>query len=504
MEPDEFIDKLDNALEGFEFAEAHEMVSGLDPSDFQDKHVKKALGLLRRKQRFSDLEAAAHTFSDYGKDNALVSRQRAQALIDQGRVDQALKVLGRMDQEVDDSDPEKPEVRGLLGRGFKQKYVDQGGADHLRAAIEAYERGWKERKGDYRWHGINVVALLNRAGRDAIDTHSELVEKQVAEQILREIDDLDQKALVWDYGTAMEASLALGREKDALKWAKQYVRHPAADAFELGSTLRQLKEVWQIKKGDVGGSLIPVIESELLQRRGGSITLAPDDARDINEMAFEAVYGPEGYVRLTWMENIFKASLAIVRIRHKNTGEAYGTGFVVAGEELHSDWGNDLVMLTNSHVVSDYTGDVPAVNPQYACAEFTRMPGKPCVALGEKLFHSPRNELDAWICQIKPPEEVAPLDLSFDPPLVAQPGDRPQRIFVIGHPLGGDMAISMFDNDLVGYEGPYVHYRSPTEGGSSGSPVLTRDLATFALHHGALKELEANEGVLLREIRNSI
>ena len=66
------------------------------------------------------------------------------------------------------------------------------------------------------------------------------------------------------------------------------------------------------------------------------------------------------------------------------------------------------------------------------------------------------------------------------------------------------MVVSLFNNDLVGYELPYVHYTSPTEGGSSGSPVLTRDLQTFALHHKTRPSLQANEGVLLDQIREQL
>ena len=46
--------------------------------------------------------------------------------------------------------------------------MSQGETEHLHFAIDAYTRDWEARKGDYRWHGINLVALLKRAERDGV------------------------------------------------------------------------------------------------------------------------------------------------------------------------------------------------------------------------------------------------------------------------------------------------------------------------------------------------
>ncbi len=102
------------------------------------------------------------------------------------------------------------------------------------------------------------------------------------------------------------------------------------------------------------------------------------------------------------------------------------------------------------------------------------------------------------------PENIKPLKPSFYPPTVSQTGEKPQRIYVMGHPKGGELAVSIYDNSLVAYENPYVHYRSPTEGGSSGSPVFTRKWNLFAVHHRALKGEQVNEGVLLEPIKEAL
>jgi hypothetical protein len=43
-----------------------------------------------------------------------------------------------------------------------------------------------------------------------------------------------------------EASIALGDKTEVLCWMRKYVRHPRADAFEIGSILRQVfTRQWQ-------------------------------------------------------------------------------------------------------------------------------------------------------------------------------------------------------------------------------------------------------------------
>ena len=66
--------------------------------------------------------------------------------------------------------------------------------------------------------------------------------------------------------------------------------------------------------------------------------------------------------------------------------------------------------------------------------------------------------------------------------------------------------MSLYGNDLVGYKLPYFHYKSPSDGGKgfSGSPVMSRDLDTFALHHKTRPSLEVNEGILFDQIREGI
>lgn len=498
MNAQTFLKNLNNLLNQGKFKKVGSLIENLVPTEFTDSEIKQTLNLLRKKRQFRNMEKAAYVFIANDFQLPLIRRQLAQSLIDQDRISQAIAVLDTVDKKTSLEDQEKPEILGLLGRAQKQLFVKSKQPEYLHRAIAAYKQGWDARKGDYRWHGINLIALQKRGVRDNIDQVDNSQSDDIARLILEEINT-QEHLQVWDYGTAMEASLALNNNQDTLSWAKKYVRHPEADAFELGSSLRQLREIWQIKDNNIVNALEPVFEYEILQRKGGAVSVTPDDISDTS--GFEAVYGNESFTHIRWLENMFKRLKSVARVFDKNSGQPYGTGFLIKASDLNSDWGNELVFVTNAHVVSDQPSDQAPLHPNLASAEFTQLPERPKIDFGKKRFYSPRYLLDVWICDITPSDELAALDVSLYPPLIADKGDKPQRVYVMGHPNGGDLVVSLYNNDLVGYQLPYVHYTSPTEGGSSGSPVLTRDLLTFALHHKTKPDLQANEGILLDQIR---
>jgi hypothetical protein len=503
MTADEILSMLERALDEYRFKDVGPILARINPSEFTDRQAKKALDLLRRKCLFSDMEKAAGMFFFAAHKAPVVRRQWAQALLDQNRVRQGLAALQNMADEVKLDPREGPEVRGLIGRAYKQLYINEGDKDNLVSAILAYREGWLAREGDYRWHGINLVALLARARQDGVDPKVSDSETEIAGQILNDIEDLGQNLQIWDYATAMESSIALDNEEEALKWARKYVKHPSIDAFELASTVRQMKEIWRLNKTEIGKQLLPVLEYELLQHEGGSLTLTTTSITD--KTGFEAVYGSEGSVHMVWMESLLRYSNSVARVFNSATGEPFGTGFLLRGSDLRQEWGEQLVLLTNAHVISENRADEAPLRPVDASVEFTRLPSRPKIKLGELLFSSSKVDLDVSVLRIEVPEHMTPLDISLYTPIIPQDGEKPQRIYVVGHPQGGELTVTLYDNSLVAYpEDRYVHYRSPTEGGNSGSPVFRRDLKAFAIHHKARDELQVNEGVLFEPIIQAI
>src|SRR5262245_8802858 len=166
MQPKEYLTELETALAQYRFKDVRALTDQIDPATFDLPQIKKALRLIRRKRLFADLEHAASLFGMAGKDDPVIRRQWCQSLLDQGRIVQALAALNLMFQKYSDEPVEGPEIRGLIGRAYKQLFIKDGDAESLKAAINAYRFDWEHRQGDYRWHGINLVSLLSRAQRD--------------------------------------------------------------------------------------------------------------------------------------------------------------------------------------------------------------------------------------------------------------------------------------------------------------------------------------------------
>ena len=326
MEPKQYFVELESALEKYRFGDVRTLTDQIEPASFDLSQIRKALSLIRRKRLFADLEHAASLFSMAGKEDSGIRRQWCQSLLGQGRVQQVLPTLKLMSQKYSDDPEEGPEIRGLIGRAYKQLFVANGNPESLRAAITAYRFDWERRQGDYRWHGVNLTALQSRAKRDGIRTDGGLDAAEIAQQIR---DDIEKQGAtgIWDYATSMEAAIAQKDEPTILALARKYIQHPDADAFELGSTLRQLKEIWCLEGTAIGNKLLPVLEYAVLQREGGTVRPMPV-GKVLDEEGFEAVYGPEGSVKLQWIDTLYGCCRAIGRIGNSATGDPAGTGFL--------------------------------------------------------------------------------------------------------------------------------------------------------------------------------
>src|SRR5687767_7403810 len=261
-EPSHSLKDLQRAVDTFDHPAAAELCDALIDSArsgtnvFPEGAAREALAILRRKRYFDLLQSVAEALIENGQTAPVVQRQYAQALIDQGQLTVAASLLRELGEETRKDPVEHAEARGLLGRVYKQQYVNtkaglaERRAGLLRDAVEAYYTVYLLDEPENYWHGINTVACVCRARHDRVRIDGAPDPEQIARAMLARfqtvgIDTLD----VWRLATAAEACLALGEYDDALRWTNRYVSkkdefgRPAADAFEIASTLRQLKEV---------------------------------------------------------------------------------------------------------------------------------------------------------------------------------------------------------------------------------------------------------------------
>jgi Trypsin-like peptidase domain len=483
------------------------------------RQAKSILGILRDNRRYPELVLVADALLGQGIEDAALRRQFAQGLADRDTPAAAAVVFRSLIADPTISEDERAEALGGLGRCYKDLYVmskDAGRRSrHLQLSLAAYQQAYQPNP-SLVWQGINVVALLSAAARERIGLADHVDPdrdaRRIAERILWLIDDgPDPDA--WAKATAIQACLALGDSEEALERAISFVEDRDADSFKIASTLRQLSEVWKLRTTTPpGDTLLPLLRSALLDQNGGTVQVAGEDLGptrpgQMSDDHLERVFGYDRYNTLTWYRNGLSRCRAVGQVQNLNE-YAIGTGFVVNGKSLHPAL-PDRVFITNSHVVPE------GLAPKEAIVLFRGLD----IDLAAQEFrvarlwwrHPSRSPgLDTAILELENvPDAIEPIPLAAHLPRLD--GNTPQRAYVIGHPRGlNQPQFSLQDNLLLDYDTTYVHYRSPTEPGSSGSPVFDNQWALIALHHsGAIDtprlnqhggSYAANEGIRLSAI----
>jgi tetratricopeptide (TPR) repeat protein len=511
--------RLRLALQRFDWEDADEVCRIIidrlpgETAPFPVQTARVLLQALRRKRRFAAMGLLAEAFLESGLRAAQIRRQYGQALIDQGMLSGAEPYLRELLQDPETSAAEKAEAHGLMGRIYKQRYVNEAG----KASAERAERNLQQSFDEYQscyntdpkantWHGINLVALLARAEKGKIALKGATDFRALALTILAVLDRKEEEATdglyAWDLATQMEAYVALGQFDQATKTANRYVLERDADDFEISSTLRQLIEVWQVNNEDPPGyKLLPILRAAKLKKEGGGVTVSVQEAR----RDLEKVFGSDGSVSLTWYQAGLSRGKSVCRIEMAD-GKGIGTGWLVKATDFFPTQPPRPLVLTNAHVVS--TTYASAIKPPGAWANFQMIEKR--VQLKSIVWSSPVEELDATFLDFAVDLPCEPMHLDPSPMQIADPAPR---MYIIGHPGGRDLEFSLNDNRLVACNSQKLHYRTPTENGSSGSPVFDSvGWEVVGLHHAGKSKMpklngpanefyEANEGIAILAIQ---
>jgi hypothetical protein len=503
--------ELAGALQAFDWARSRQIVEALverirgSAEPFPLAYVNRLLRRLRRKRRFADIMALAEALFAAGQAPARAQRHYAQALIDLGKLDGAESRLKTLTGDPATPEDERAEARGLLGRVAKERYLQQGGAADLERAIETYLAAYDAVSSpeDRLWPGINAAALLARA----TSANRPRVEK-IARELLSAIDRLEEKSSgdppAWGVATAMEAWVALGNTERAEQRAVEYAGCCDADAFEFASTLRQMEQVWQLRNSDddpLGSRVLPVLKAALLRSQGGEVTVVPKEAR----RDLEKNFGADRFNTVKWYQDGLDRCRSVARI-DKPSGAGHGTAWVVDSRDFFPSQPGRKLLLTNAHVVYPQPYE-DAIFPEDATAGFqtsgARFQVKGVVWCSQSV--------DASFLELDGTPDAEPLPIYQRPVRMTMPASR---VYVIGHPNGGELVFSLQDSQMVACNTELLHYRTPTEGGSSGSPVFEAvGWRVVALHHAGsetmkrlddpAKTYEANEGIAMVCLREA-
>ncbi|MFC9822766.1 trypsin-like serine peptidase [Streptomyces erythrochromogenes] len=238
--------------------------------------------------------------------------------------------------------------------------------------------------------------------------------------------------------------------------------------------------------------------NRLLERGGIPPTAA------VESVHAEALDGPETLERVigltkdlqpwSFLPRGARAAATVARISILRGGleRPHGTGFLVSPR----------LLLTNHHVLPDpetarrcfleFNAQVTIDNAPDAAIRFT---------LDPDTFFTADRHLDYALVAVAPAADGGLAGEKFGwNRLSIQQGKLVQNepVNVIGHPMGRLKEIALRDNALVQRLDDFLHYRTDTEPGNSGSPVFNDQWEVVALHHMGVPNTDA-QGRILRK-----
>jgi Trypsin-like peptidase domain len=427
-----------------------------------------------------------------------------QALIELGATNTAQRVITQL---LTHTEPEATASRGALaarlGRMQKDDWVDTGDSATLVGAIRSYLDA-SQHGADPLWAGVNVVALRAAAARRGIDDG--VTDAPAVDQLLALAATAPLPRSAWSLATELELRLARG-EKDTLPTLlSQLFDAPEASPFVYGSMSRQLLEIWELDPSD---PLLVMLGERTLASGTGEVVL-PTTAE-----GYEKTFGTEYPIAIdVYLRGVERARSVGILLR----GGSFpvGTVFALDGAVLHPSLADRIVLVTNEHVIPD-----PAVENGTQAAEVEAhfdapVPGENSASLAFKglraIWHSPRKELDVTLLLSDDPaaQQLTGLPVADMLPPVRDGA----YVYIVGHPLGGKLQLSIRGNDLLDHDGTTLHYLAPTKEGSSGSPVFDENWGVIGVHHkgsdqlpalhGATRTYPGNEGHSIAAIRDAL
>jgi hypothetical protein len=554
---------LRKALEEFDWDEVERLCDSLiqyarglaDP--YPADKAKETLTLLRDYRRFRELKTVGAFLLETGQRALVVQKLYAQALIDLDEFPAAEAVVKGLKADAKGKDSEQhQEAHGLLGRLYKQRYV-YGAAkniartDDLVRATEFYLGEYQGNR-DNVYLGVNALALLVRAKNDNVRIPDAPDPKKIAKALIKKVEAKGRSADYWDCASAMEASLALGDPEVTHLWLSRAVkglvnsppgkpkttkktarkkkgsvsidararqRLANASAFAIAGTIRQLQQIWRLDPGKPpGADIIRGLWSALLCTNGGvDVQLTAAELAATAGAAYEAAFNQDRWVPIKWFKLGAQCALSVVRIRNKRTDELQGTGFIVHGRALHPRLPDEPVLVTNSHVISarDDVHNHPDYHPLWASQVEVVLDASGGTVAPEVsvLWESPPKLEDTTILRFKTPLAVEHrVDYEVHARQLPQGGGT--RIYAMGYPRGAALSFSFHNSRLLEMNKQYLRYRTPTEHGSSGSPLFDNDWRLVGVHHFSSKELPSlrnpaekypgNQGVWIGRIRQAL
>ncbi|GGX36538.1 trypsin-like serine peptidase [Streptomyces lomondensis] len=286
---------------------------------------------------------------------------------------------------------------------------------------------------------------------------------------------------------------------------EEFRRHAADAARRYGESATERERV---EERLAAGALFPdapetlAVRAERILDRGG---LSPSAV--VSSIHAEALDLPEANERIINLSNELQAwsflprgtraagTVARITVRHAGREIPHGTGFLVSPR----------LLMTNHHVLPDagfagrcfleFNAQVTIENVPDSVVRMEFDPGT---------FFTADRRLDFALVAVAPAVDGRLPGETFGwNRLSAQAGKQVigERVNIIGHPNGRLKEIALRDNTLLVRLDDFLHYKTDTEPGNSGSPVFNDQWEVVALHHSGVPKTDTQGRVLRKDGR---
>ncbi|EPX85131.1 S1 family peptidase [Salipiger mucosus] len=483
--------------------------------------VASLMKTCRSRRGFAQMRELAEIFA--ALDDPRIWLFQCQARIDMGDLRLAVHRLHRLLHLVGRDRKLTSEVLGLLGRAQKQEFVLRSAAGDaeaaevaLRAAMHHYAEGYAH---DPAWHGANLAALAWRAEREgfALDDSA----AAIGARLVADMEALADPS-AWDVAARAQGHMAQGDWRQGrLDYTDYFYRLEEAEgqpaAFHIYGDLRQLSEIWL---GDGPGGEGPAKILDTLRKAMATTALPGCDDSDVSDFlsamqtpgvdqaeAFEelqAIVARGELIPVQEMCAIVENRDAVARIADVS-GAPRGTGFLLDGAPFGTP-GGQPVFVTNNHVLASEPTMSAQRAPEDLRVHFLSWDAAPNAGftIDRVLAESPVRHADgtpghditiALLKDLPPSAHAARLKVPAEHFLRPTAGGGPLgRVHPVGHPMGGELSLSLAGNELVDhelYKGDRgvrrLHYKANTQEGSSGSPVFGTGGHVVGVHRAATR-----------------
>lgn len=212
-----------------------------------------------------------------------------------------------------------------------------------------------------------------------------------------------------------------------------------------------------------------------------------------DDTAYERILDTSDLLAINYLERGMKASRSVCRVQVRDeNGHVldFGTGFLVS----------PTLILTNNHVLDRVDFAIRSLVDFDLEDDINFLPkATKTFSLDPERFFYTNEELDFTLVAVRPQAtDGSPLSQFGFLQLNKESGKAllGEYVTIIQHPEGAAKQITVRENEVIDLPDCYMHYRTDTKPGSSGSPVFNDDWYVVALHHAGVKRRDAQGNVL--------